>query len=183
MEGGTFIMPGYILEGYKPKIEDGDSTFIAPSADLIGKIILGASTGIWFGAVLRGDNEPITIGEGSNIQDQTVIHTEMGVPATIGKGCTIGHRALLHGCTIGDNCLIGMGAIVMNHAEIGPDSIVGAGALITEGKKFLPRSLIFGNPAVFKRFLNDKEIASIRKSAVNYIENARRFKSALEILS
>lgn len=175
-------MPNYILEGHEPKMEDRNSVFIAPSADIIGKIILGASVSIWFGAVLRGDNEPIAIGEGSNIQDQSVIHTDMGVPATIGKNCTVGHRALLHGCTVGDNCLIGMGAIIMNHAEIGPDSIVGAGTLVTERKKFPPRSLILGSPAACKRSLSDAEVIAIRESAIRYQENAKRFKTALEIL-
>jgi len=172
-------MPAYQLNGHAPQIDDRDGVFIAASADLIGKVILGPRSSVWFGAVLRGDNEPITVGEGSNIQDQTVIHTDMGVPATIGTGCTIGHRALLHGCTIGDNCLIGMGAIIMNHAQIGANSIVGAGALVTEGKQFPACSLIYGNPAVVKRSLRDDEIAAIRKSAASYQSNARRFIAGL----
>ncbi|RCL00389.1 MAG: Acetyltransferase [Candidatus Tokpelaia sp. JSC085] len=174
-------MPVYFLENYGLKVTSEDSIFIAPSADLIGKVVLRAFTSVWFGAVLRGDNEPIIIEEGSNIQDLTVIHTDIGMPVTIGKDCTIGHRVLLHGCSIGDNCLIGMGAIIMSGAEIGKNSVIGAGTLITEGKKTPPQSLIFGNPAICRRSLKDEEIAAIRRSSLIYQENARRFKAGLKV--
>lgn len=170
----------YALDGYRPQI--ADNAFIAASADIIGKVAVGSHAGIWFGAVLRGDIEPITIGEGSNVQDLSVIHTEKGAPAIIGENCTIGHKALIHGCAIQDNCLIGMGAIVMNYAEIGAESLVGAGALVTEHKKFPPRSLIIGSPAVVKRSLTAEEIAGIRRNVENYQKNAARFRRHLEIM-
>lgn len=171
----------YSLNGNKPQIER--DVFIAESADIIGKVILGSNVGIWFGAVLRGDLETITVGNGSNVQDLSVIHTEIGAPASIGKNCTIGHKALIHGCTIGDNCLIGMGAILMNYAEIGEESLVGAGALVTENKKFPPRSLIVGSPARVKRSLTAEEIAGIRQNVENYRKNAIRFRQNLKIVS
>lgn len=168
----------YSLDGHEPHIEDG--VFIAESADIIGKIHLAKQVGIWFGAVLRGDLEEISVGEGSNVQDNAVIHTERGAPARVGKNCTIGHKALLHGCTIQDGCLIGMGATVMNYAEIGAQSLVGAGALVTEHKKFPPRSLIIGSPAAVKRSLTEEEVAAIAENVRNYQENAKRFSSRLE---
>jgi len=169
----------YSLEGHKPQIDK--TVFAAASADIIGKVTIGKGAGIWFGAVLRGDIEPIIIGEGSNVQDLSVIHTEKGAPAIIGKNCTIGHKALIHGCAIGDNCLIGMGAIIMNYAEIGAESLVGAGALVTERKKFPPRSLIIGSPASVKRSLALEEIAEIRRNVENYQKNAARYRNRLEI--
>lgn len=171
----------YILDGHKPQIIEKKTSYIAPSADIIGKVVINDGASVWFGAVLRGDNEPILIGAGSNVQDHVTIHTDMGIPVTIGKNCTIGHRAIIHGCIIGDNCLIGMGAIIMNNVEIGANSIVGAGALVTEGKKFPPRSLIIGAPATAKRILDDKEVETIKASAQRYQTNAIRFLRGLEI--
>src|SRR5690606_16931240 len=173
-------MPVYALDGVSPSFDDEDSNWIAPDATLIGKISLGRDVGVWFGAVLRGDNEPITIGEGSNVQEHTVMHTDMGFPLTVGRGCTIGHRAMLHGCTIGDNSLIGMGAIVLNGARIGNNCLVGAGGLVTEGKEFPDGSLIVGSPAKAVRSLDEQAIAMLRLSALHYVENGRRFKKGLK---
>lgn len=174
------ILPIYALNGVSPTFDDRASSWVAPDASLIGRIRLGRNVGIWFGAVLRGDNEPIEIGEDSNVQEQTVMHTDLGFPLKVGKGCTIGHRALLHGCTVGDNSLIGMGAIVLNGARIGANSLVGAGALVTEGKHFPDGSLIVGSPARVVRALDEAAIAGLRASAHHYVENGRRFLSALE---
>ncbi|RST85519.1 gamma carbonic anhydrase family protein [Aquibium carbonis] len=175
-------MPIYALDGVAPAFEDETTNWIAPDATLIGRLTIGRDVGIWFGAVLRGDNEPIEIGEGSNVQEHTVMHTDVGFPLTIGKGCTIGHRAMLHGCTIGDNSLIGMGAIVLNGARIGENSLVGAGALVTEGKEFPPNSLIVGSPAKAIRVLDDKAIELLRWSAGHYVENGRRFRKGLTLV-
>ncbi|MCO5066003.1 MAG: gamma carbonic anhydrase family protein [Rhizobiaceae bacterium] len=171
-------MTAYVLGGRAPGF--GDSVWIAPGASVIGSVSLGENVGIWFGAVLRGDNEPITIGDDSNLQEHTMVHTDPGFPATVGKGCTIGHRALLHGCTIGNNTLIGMGAIVLNGARIGNNCLVGAGALVTEGKSFPDGTLIVGSPAKVVRELDEKTIAGLRSSAANYVANARRFRTELK---
>jgi carbonic anhydrase/acetyltransferase-like protein (isoleucine patch superfamily) len=175
-------MPIYALDGVAPAFDDEASNWIAPDATLIGRLKIGRDVGIWFGAVLRGDNEQIEIGEGSNVQEHTVMHTDTGFPLTIGKGCTIGHRAMLHGCTIADNSLIGMGAIVLNGARIGENSLVGAGALVTEGKVFPPNSLIVGSPAKAIRQLDDKAIELLRWSASHYVENGRRFRKGLKLV-
>ena len=172
-------MPLYALDGHAPQLDDEDSVWIAPDASVIGRIRLGRSVGIWFGAVLRGDNEQIAIGAGSNVQEHTVMHTDPGFPLTVGEGCTIGHRAMLHGCTIGDNSLIGMGAIVLNGARIGKNSLVGAGALVTEGKVFPDNSLIVGAPAKVVRELDEPAIARLKASAQHYVDNARRFRAGL----
>lgn len=173
-------MPLYTLDAIAPQLDDEDSIWIAPDAAVIGNVVLGRDVGIWFGAVLRGDNEPIAIGAGSNLQEHTVIHTDPGYPVTVGHGCTIGHRALLHGCTVGDNSLIGMGAIVLNGAVIGKNSLVGAGALVTEGKQFPDNSLIVGAPARLVRELDEATIEELKVSAQHYIANARRFKAGLK---
>ncbi|WEX07064.1 gamma carbonic anhydrase family protein [Chelativorans sp. AA-79] len=173
-------MPIYALDGHIPQFADLQTGWVAPDAILVGKLVIGRDVGIWFGAVLRGDNEPITIGDGSNVQEHTVMHTDMGFPLTVGRGCTIGHRAMLHGCTIGDNTLIGMGATVLNGARIGNDCLVGAGALVTEGKSFPDRSLIVGTPAKVVRDLDDEAVERLRVSAASYVENARRFRRGLE---
>lgn len=171
-------MTAYRLGGRAPGF--GDSVWIAPNASVIGTVTLGANVGVWFGAVLRGDNEAIDIGDDTNIQEHTMVHTDPGFPVTVGKGCTIGHRALIHGCTIGDNTLIGMGAIILNGARIGNDCLIGAGALVTEGKSFPDGSLILGSPAKVVRELDEKAIAGLRASAANYVANAKRFKNDLE---
>jgi len=168
-------MPIYAIDDIEPRFADRASSFIAPDATLIGRVEIGRDAGVWFGAVLRGDNEAIVIGDGSNVQEHTVMHTDMGFPLTIGAGCTIGHKVMLHGCTIGDNSLIGMGAIVLNGARIGANSLVGAGALVTEGKEFPDGSLIVGTPARAVRTLDADAIERIRWSASHYVANAKRF--------
>jgi len=172
-------MPVYALDGVAPQFDDEDSVWIAPDATVLGNVRLGSDVGIWFGAVLRGDNETISIGARSNLQEHCVLHTDPGFPLTVGEGCTVGHRAVLHGCTIGDNSLVGMGAIVLNGAVIGRDCIVGAGALVTEGKTFPDRSLIVGSPARAVRELDEAAAARLRLSAEHYVANARRFMAKL----
>lgn len=168
-------MPIYAIDAAEPRFEKKDTNWLAPDATLVGNVFVGRNVGIWFGTVIRGDNEAIVIGEDSNVQENTIMHTDPGFPLTIGKGCTIGHRALLHGCTIGDNSLIGMGAIVLNGAKIGKNSLVGAGALITEGKEFPDNSLIVGSPAKVVRTLDEASAERLRQSAAHYVANAIRF--------
>ncbi|MEI5679738.1 gamma carbonic anhydrase family protein [Mesorhizobium sp. CGMCC 1.15528] len=172
-------MPLYVLDGTQPEFEDQDSNWIAPDATIIGRVRIGRNAGVWFGTVIRGDNDPIVIGADTNIQEHTVMHTDVGFPLTIGNGCTIGHRAMLHGCTIGDNSLIGMGAIVLNGARIGKNSLVGAGALVTEGKEFPDNSLIVGSPAKAIRTLDEAAVERLRASAAHYVANGKRFKAGL----
>ena len=172
-------MPIYSLDGIAPQFDDLASNWIAPDAVLIGRVHLGRNAGIWFGAVIRGDNEPIVIGADSNVQEHAVMHTDPGFPLTIGNGCTIGHRAMLHGCTIGANSLVGMGAIILNGARIAANCLVGAGALVTEGKEFPARSLIVGSPAKAIRTLDDAAIERLKLSAAHYVENGRRFRLGL----
>ncbi|MFZ2101768.1 MAG: gamma carbonic anhydrase family protein [Oricola sp.] len=173
-------MPLYLLDGVSPEFAGTGPAFVAEDARVIGKVTLGEDSGVWFGCVLRGDNERITIGARTNVQEHTVMHTDMGYPLDIGEGCTIGHRAMLHGCTIGDNSLIGIGAIILNGARIGSNCLVGAGALVTEGKSFPDGSLIVGAPARVVRELDEKAIAFLRESAEHYVENARRFSAGLK---
>jgi carbonic anhydrase/acetyltransferase-like protein (isoleucine patch superfamily) len=172
-------MPIYALGGKEPDFADKDSNWIAPDAVLIGDVSLGRNASIWFGVVIRGDNDRIVIGADSNVQEHTVMHTDLGFPLTVGTGCTIGHRAMLHGCTIGDNSLVGMGAIVLNGARIGRNSLVGAGALVTEGKEFPDNSLIVGAPAKAIRVLDEAAAARLRASAAHYVANGQRFKAGL----
>lgn len=173
-------MPLYELDGKAPRLADAESNWIAPDAVLIGDVELGRNAGVWFGAVIRGDNEPIVIGADTNVQEHAVMHTDPGFPLTVGAGCTVGHRAVLHGCTVGDNSLVGMGAIVLNGARIGANSLVGAGALVTEGKAFPDNSLIVGVPARVVRALDEAALARLRASAAHYVANARRFKAGLK---
>ncbi len=163
----------YELDGVRPEIDP--TAWVAPTAVLIGHVIIGPRANIWFGAVLRGDNEPIVVGEGSNIQENSVLHTDMGYPLTIGANCTIGHKAMLHGCSIGDGSLIGMGATLLNGAKIGAGSLVGACALVTEGKEIAPGSLVMGAPAKVVRELDEAAKARLLKSAEGYQANAARF--------
>jgi carbonic anhydrase/acetyltransferase-like protein (isoleucine patch superfamily) len=172
-------MPVHSLDGVAPTLPAGGHVFVAPTATLIGKVVLGRDVGIWFGSVLRGDNEPIVIEAETNIQEHCVLHTDMGFPLTVGEGCTIGHRAILHGCRIGRNCLVGMGAIILNGAVIGDDCLIGAGALVTEGKTIAPGSLVIGSPGKVVRPLTADEVARNRLSAAHYVANARRFASGL----
>lgn len=175
-------MPLYALDGIAPTLPAG-FCFVAPTAVLVGKVILSDNVGIWFGVVARGDNEPITIGPETNVQENVVLHTDMGFPLTIGAGCTIGHKAMLHGCTIGDNSLIGMGATVLNGARIGRNCLIGAGALITEGKDIPDNSLVVGAPGRVVRELDAAAIEKLHRSAKAYVENARRFASGLVLVS
>lgn len=170
-------MTVFSLDGTAPGLAGG--AWVAPGAAVIGRVRLGVDVGVWFGAVLRGDNEAIEVGARTNIQEMTVVHTDPGFPVRIGEGCTIGHRAIVHGCTIGDNTLIGMGAIVLNGARIGRDCLVGAGALVTEGKEIPDGSLVVGAPAKVVRALDTDAIAALRLSADRYVENARRFAAGL----
>ena len=164
-------MPQYEIGGKRPTL--GPGAWIAPSADLIGDVQLGAEANVWFGAVLRGDNTPILIGARSNVQEGAMCHSDPGAPLTVGSDCTIGHHAILHGCTIGDLVLIGMGAIVLNRAVIGDGCIVGAGALVTEDKIFPPGSLIVGSPARAVRQLDENAQAMLRISAQHYVDKAQ----------
>lgn len=167
----------YALSGVAPDI-DGD-TWIAPDANIIGKVRVEAGAAIWFGATLRGDNERITIGAGTNVQENCVMHTDMGFPLVTGPGCTIGHKALLHGCTVGENSLIGMGATILNGARIGNNCLIGAGALVTEGKVIPDGSLVVGSPGKVVRELSDAAIEGLRESARHYQERMRLFRAEL----
>ncbi|WP_127903250.1 gamma carbonic anhydrase family protein [Solirhodobacter olei] len=170
----------YALEGVAPVFpEDGDY-WVAPDANLIGNVVLEAATSIWFGATLRGDNEEIRVGMGSNIQENSVLHTDMGYPLTIGPNCTIGHRAMLHGCTIGEGSLIGMGATVLNGAVIGRGCLIGACALIPEGKEIPDHSLVIGAPGRVARVLDAEARAQLVLSAKHYQANMRRFREGLK---
>ncbi|MBC6408289.1 MAG: gamma carbonic anhydrase family protein [Rhodobacteraceae bacterium] len=170
----------YAINGRHPEIDQ--NTWIAPDANIIGQVILSAGASVWFGATLRGDNEPIAIGEGTNVQENCVFHTDMGAPLTIGENCTIGHKVMLHGCLIGDNTLIGMGATVLNHAKIGKNCLIGAGALITEGKEIPDGSLVMGSPGKIVRELDDGAIQMLDVSARHYQDNMRQFRDHLEVV-
>lgn len=163
----------YTLDGIAPEI--APTAWVAPDASLIGKIRLGNDASVWFGAVLRGDNEWIDVGQGSNVQDGCVFHTDMGAPLVIGQGCTIGHRAILHGCVIADYSLVGMGAVILNHAKIGSGCLIGAHALIPEGKIIPDGALVIGAPGKVARILSLEEQKGLRNSAENYVRNAKRF--------
>ena len=177
---GAQSMSLYELNGIRPELADPQTVYLAPGSMVIGKVTLGKDVNFWPHAVARGDNEPIIIGEGTNIQEHSMLHTDPGFPLTVGKDCTVGHRAILHGCSVGDHSLIGMGAIVLNGAVIGKNSLVGAGALVTEGKQFPDNSLIVGSPARVVRMLDDSAISKLTLSAKHYAANGRRFKSGLK---
>lgn len=172
-------MPIYALEDQHPSLPAAGRLWVAPDAHVIGQVILGEDVGVWFGAVIRGDNEPITIGARTNIQEGAMLHADPGMPLTIGADVTVGHHAILHGCTVGDNALIGMGATVLNRARIGANCIVGANALVTEGKEFPAFSLIVGAPAKAVRTLDAASAELLRRSAAHYVDNARRFAAGL----
>lgn len=167
----------YELDGIAPKIGDA---WVAPDANLIGKVVLEDHASVWFGSTLRGDNEVIHLGRGSNIQENCVLHTDMGSPLVIGENCTIGHKVMLHGCTIGDGTLIGMGAIVLNGAVIGKGCLIGAGALITENKVIPDGSLVMGAPGKVVRQLDPEAQARLVQSAIGYQKNATRFRRGLK---
>ena len=173
-------MAVYEVDGKTPQVDS--TAWIADSAQVMGHVTLGPDASVWFGCVLRGDTESMTIGEGSNIQDLTVMHADHGLPLTIGKHVTVGHKVMLHGCTIGDESLIGIGAIVLNGARIGKNCLVGAGSLVTEGKEFPDGSMIMGTPAKVVRQLTPEQIEGLRLSAQHYIDNARMFRATLKKL-
>ena len=171
----------YAIDDFVPVIHE--DAWIAPGAVLVGRVELARAASVWFGAVLRGDTDWIRIGEETNIQDGCVLHADEGVPLTVGARVTVGHKVMLHGCTVEDECLLGIGAIVMNHARIGSHCIIGAGALIPEGKVIPPRSLVMGMPGRVVRTLTDAEVQqSIRDAAKHYADNARRFRAGLREL-
>lgn len=174
-------MAVYELEGAAPWLDP--TAWIADSAEVIGRVTLQADASVWFGCVVRGDSESISIGAGSNIQDLSVLHADAGLPLVIGRGVTVGHKVMLHGCTIGDESLIGIGAVVLNGARIGRNCLVGAGALVTEGKEFPDGSMILGSPARAVRQLTPEQIEGLRASAQHYVENARRFRASLKKLA
>ena len=169
----------YALEDMTPSLPASGNVWVAPDANVIGQVTLGEAVTIWFGATLRGDNEPIDVGAGSNIQENCVLHVDPGFPIRIGSHCTIGHKAMLHGCTIGDNSLIGMGATVLNGAKIGKNCLIGAGALVTEGKEIPDGSLVMGAPGKVVRMLDEAAIQGLRGSALHYQQNMRRYRSGL----
>lgn len=168
----------YRLGDHTPELR-GSGHYVAPSANVIGKVILESNVGIWFGAVLRGDNEPIHIGANSNIQDSSVLHTDPGIPLTVAENVTVGHQAMLHGCTIGAGSLIGIKAVILNHAVIGKNCLIGASTLITEGKTIPDNSLVVGSPGKVVRTLTDAEIAAMHANAAYYVELAKRYAEEL----
>jgi carbonic anhydrase/acetyltransferase-like protein (isoleucine patch superfamily) len=171
-------MPTFKLDGYRP--DYGPETFVAPGAQVIGRVSLGARASIWFNAVVRGDDDEISIGDSSNVQDGAVVHADPGIPTRIGNGVTVGHQAIVHGATVGENSLIGMGASLLNRSVIGANSIVGAHALVTEGKVFPDGSLIVGAPAKLVRPLTEEEIAGLREATTAYVAKAARYLAGLE---
>ena len=168
----------YAIDGVAPHI--AATAWVADSAQVMGQVELGEGASVWFGAVVRGDTDRITIGAGSNIQDASVLHADAGQPLLVGERVTVGHQVVLHGCTIGDESLIGIGAIVLNGAKIGKNCLVGAGALVTEGKEFPDGSMILGSPAKAVRQLTPAQIEGLRQSARHYTDNARRFRDGLQ---
>ena len=171
-------MTCYELSGDRPVLDE--SAYVAPQATVIGKVTLKANASVWPGAVIRADNATIVIGERSNVQDGAVLHVDPGFPLLVGQGVTIGHQAMVHGCTVEDDCLIGIHAVVLNGAVIGKESLVGAGALVTEGKVFPRRSLILGSPAKVVRTLSDEDVARMRKGGDSYVARAKVYRTELK---
>lgn len=170
-------MPLYSMDGFTPELDP--DCYVAPDAVLIGRVRIKKGASIWFGAVLRGDNDWITVGENSNVQDLSLIHADPGQPVEIGRGVTVGHRVIIHSALVGENALIGMGAILLNRARIGANSLVGAGALVTEGKSFEDGQIILGSPAKAIKPLTEEQIAGLRHSAKTYVANAQRYRDSL----
>lgn len=175
-------MTTYSLAEKTPVLPADGAYWVAPGAHVVGDVRLAEDVGIWFGAVLRGDNEMLTLGAGTNVQEHAIIHADPGFPVTIGNDVTIGHRAIVHGCTIGDNTLVGMGATVLNGACIGRNCLIGAGALVTEGKEIPDGSLVIGSPAKVVRVLSDEAISGLGKSAASYIAKWKCFAKELQPL-
>jgi carbonic anhydrase/acetyltransferase-like protein (isoleucine patch superfamily) len=172
-------LPIFDLDGVRPEFPGEGQFWIAPNAMVMGKVRLQRNASIWFNAVLRGDNELIDIGENSNIQDGCVLHTDPGAPLTVGKNCTVGHLAMLHGCTIGDNSLIGIGAVILNHVKIGRNCLIGAKALITEGKEIPDNSLVMGAPGKVVKEITPEAAAKLTTSAERYVKNWQRYAASL----
>lgn len=182
MEKGCGKVPIYALGKVEPTLPDAGRFWLAPDAHIIGNVRLGPDVGIWFGAILRGDTELLVVGEGSNIQEGAMLHADPGFPLTIGRGVTVGHHAILHGCIIGANTLIGMGSTILNGARIGASCLIGANTLITEGKEFPDNSLIFGAPAKIRRTLDKSDDEQLRRSALQYVANWKRFAEELRLV-
>jgi carbonic anhydrase/acetyltransferase-like protein (isoleucine patch superfamily) len=176
-------MPVYALNGVAPSLPGPGRFFVAPGAHVIGRVSLGEDVGVWFNAVIRGDNEPLTVGARTNVQDGAVLHSDEGFPLSIGSDCTIGHGAIVHGCTVHNGCLVGMGATILNGAVIGRNSLVGANPQVTEGKAFPERSLIVGSPAKAVRTLDDAAVARLLASAAGYVANWKRFAGDLVLIA
>jgi carbonic anhydrase/acetyltransferase-like protein (isoleucine patch superfamily) len=176
-------MTVYAYDGVSPTLPGEGLYWVAPTADVMGKVTLGEDVSVWFGAVLRGDNEPIVIGSRSNIQEHVMIHTDPKYPCTVGPNCTVGHRAILHGCTLGANTLIGMGAIVLNGAKIGDNCLIGAGALVAEGKEIPDNSLVLGMPGKVVRPVTEDQIAMIKHGVDSYANKWKRFAASLRASS
>ena len=172
-------MSVYNLGSVTPLLPNDDEYWIAPNAAVMGRVILHKNASVWFGATLRGDNDPITIGEGSNVQDGSVLHTDTGSPLTIGKNVTVGHMVMLHGCTIGDNTLVGIGSIVLNGAKIGKNCLIGANCLITEGKEVPDNSLVMGAPGKVVREISDQQAMMLAAGSQHYVENWKRYRREL----
>lgn len=170
----------YEIEGARPQVDD--EAFVAPTAAVIGDARVGARASVWFGAVVRADGDTITIGARSNLQDNAVMHADPGFPATLGEDVTVGHGAIVHGCTIGDRVLVGMGATVMNGAVVGEDTLIGGGALISEGVQIPPRSLVVGTPGKVRRELTDAEVERIARNAATYVERAAQYRATGRII-
>jgi carbonic anhydrase/acetyltransferase-like protein (isoleucine patch superfamily) len=168
----------YELDGHTPQL--GQNAYVADSAQVIGKVTLEENASVWFGTIIRGDSEHIKIGRNSNIQDASVLHADEGVPLTLGENVSVGHKVMLHGCTVGDGSLIGIGAVVLNHAKIGKNCLVGAGALVTEGKEFPDGSMILGSPAKAVKQLTPEQIAGLQRIAKHYVENAERYRKGFK---
>jgi carbonic anhydrase/acetyltransferase-like protein (isoleucine patch superfamily) len=170
----------YALGDHTPEVDD--DAWVAPNASLMGKVEIKKDASVWWNVVLRGDNEPIILGEGSNIQDGSVVHTDPGTPAIIGKGVTIGHMVMLHGCEIGDNCLVGIGAVVLNGAKIGKNCLIGANSLITENKVIPDNSMVLGSPGKVVRELSPEQIEGLKRSANSYVNNGKRYNKELRAI-
>lgn len=170
----------YEIDGVAPQLPGEGRFWVAPSAEVMGNVVLKENASVWYGCVLRGDNDPIIIGENSNIQDLTVIHTDIGAPVTIGKNVTVGHRVILHGCEIGDDTLIGMGSTILNRVKIGRNCIIGANALIPEGKEIPDNSLVMGAPGKVVKDVSEVQLQVIRMSAIHYVENWQRHSKGIK---
>ncbi|MBI1400958.1 gamma carbonic anhydrase family protein [Hyphomonas sp.] len=173
-------MAMYELNGVRPTLPESGNCWIAGSAEVMGNVILRENASVWYGCVLRGDNDPITVGENTNIQDLTVIHTDIGAPVTIGANVTVGHRVILHGCEIGDDTLIGMGSTILNRVKIGRNCIIGANTLISEGKEIPDNSLVMGSPGKVVRELSPQQVQMITMSALHYVENWKRHRAQIK---